>query len=126
MVLVVSSDDSSSSMLSLLKYSIHLRRTKDWRDGMYLSSLLCVAATGIGNVVDLFAARRDDDGVDRSAYGIIFDLLIYQVGSARVSVWRKDLWGGFVWSVRLGSPRLPSCFLSILNFHTKRHEKHCK
>ena len=53
---------------------------------MYLSSLLCVAATGIGNVVDLFAARRDDDGVDRSAYGIIFDLLIYQVGSARVSV----------------------------------------
>ena len=82
---------------------------------MYLSSLLCVAATGIGNVVDLFAARRDDDGVDRSAYGIIFDLLIYQVGSARVSVldgvcWRKDL-GEDCGCVFRRIPRLPSCFL---------------
>ena len=94
LVFVVSSDDSSSSMLSLLKYSIHLRRTKDWRDGMYLSSLLCVAATGIGNVVDLFAARRDDDGVDRSAYGIIFDLLlIFQVSrSAALSAVRGSVY----------------------------------
>ena len=47
---------------------------------MYLSSLLWVAATGIGNVVDLFAARRDDDGADRSAYGI-FELDVGKRGS---------------------------------------------
>ena len=74
-------------MLSLLKYSIHLRRTKDWSDEMYLSSLLCVAATGIGNVVDLFAARRDDDGADRSAYGI-FELDVGKRGSVLLA---KDL-----------------------------------
>ena len=54
---------------------------------MYLSSLLCVAATGIGNVVDLFAARRDDDGADRSAYGI-FELDVGKRGSVLLA---KDL-----------------------------------
>ena len=62
---------------------------------MYLSSLLCVAATGIGNVVDLFAARRDDDGADRSAYGI-FELDVGKRGSVLLA---KRSLGGFVWTV---------------------------